>query len=56
MTELERVQRKTYRRLVKEGFTQECAQEIANSFVKVVEYWKGKPSVVLTEDGHRVYI
>lgn len=56
MTELEQVKRDTYRRLVREGFTDECAQEIVDGFVEVIGYYKGVPSRVRTADGHEMYL
>ena len=57
MTEIEKVKQETYDYLFLQlGYDHETAKKTVDSFDRVTKYLNGKPSIVVTKDGAKVYL
>ena len=55
-SEIEIIRERTFKRLVGFGYDPEMIRRQVENYVAVVEYFRGKPAVVITAEGNRVYL
>ena len=56
MKDIEQVKRETAERLIAMGYNKKAVQKVVNSFWKVIGWYNGEPTRVLTVDGQEIYL
>lgn len=56
MTEIERVKQETREKLLNMGYSSEVVEKVVGSFWKVIRWYQGEPTRVLTFDGQEIYL
>ena len=55
-SEIQTVKEQTYTKLVNMGYDPAAVRKLVNTFWKVIGYYNGQPSRVLTVDGQEIFL
>lgn len=56
MKDIEQVKKESREALLALGYSEETVNKVVNSFWKVIRWYNGEPTRVLTYDGQEIYL